>query len=67
MSNKVKSTNFENIYYYRGCYILIDEKTKMWYFSNYDLFKMFLEEKENVKYTIYGNVIKFKFYNSVLC
>lgn len=33
MSNKVKSTNFENVYYYRGCYILIDEKTKMFYAS----------------------------------
>lgn len=33
---------------------LEDEKTKMWYYSNYDLFKMFLEEKETGKYTVYG-------------
>ena len=33
MDNKVKSTNFENVYYYMGWYILIDEKTKMFYVS----------------------------------
>lgn len=33
---------------------LEDEKTKMWYYSNYDLFRMFLEEKETGKYTVYG-------------
>lgn len=33
---------------------LEDEETKMWYYSNFDLFKMFLEEKEMGKYTIYG-------------
>ena len=32
---------------------LEDEKTKMWYYSNYDLFEMFLEEKEKGKYTVY--------------
>ena len=31
-----------------------DEKTKMWYYSNHDLFKMFLEERETGKYTVYG-------------
>lgn len=30
------------------------EETKMWYFSNHDLLKMFLEEKENGNYTVYG-------------
>ena len=33
MNNKVKDTNFENVYYYMGYYILIDEKTKMYYVS----------------------------------
>lgn len=33
---------------------LENEKTKMWYYSNYDLFRMFLEEKETGKYTVYG-------------
>ena len=33
---------------------LEDEKTKMWYYSNYDLFRMFLEEKETGRYTVYG-------------
>jgi len=33
---------------------LEDEETKMWYYSNYDLFRMFLEEKETGKYTVYG-------------
>lgn len=30
------------------------EETKMWYYSNYDLFKMFLEERKTGKYTVYG-------------
>lgn len=30
------------------------EEKKMWYYSNYDLFKMFLEEKETGSYTVYG-------------
>ena len=33
---------------------LEDEETKMWYYSNYDLFRMFLKEKETGKYTVYG-------------
>ena len=33
---------------------LEDEETKMWYFSNYDLFRMFLEEMQTGKYTVYG-------------
>ena len=33
MNTKVKNTNFENVYYYMGWYILIDEKTKMFYVS----------------------------------
>ena len=33
---------------------LEDEETKMWYYSSYDLFKMFLEEKETGRYTVYG-------------
>ena len=33
---------------------LEDEETKMWYYSNYDLFRMFLEEKNTGKYTVYG-------------
>ena len=33
MNKKVKNTNFENVYYYMGYYILIDEKNKMFYVS----------------------------------
>ena len=33
---------------------LEDQETKMWYYSNYDLFRMFLEEKNTGKYTVYG-------------
>ena len=33
---------------------LEDEENKMWYYSNYDLFRMFLEEKNTGKYTVYG-------------
>lgn len=29
------------------------EDTKMWYYSNYDLFKMFLEETKTGKYSVY--------------
>lgn len=28
------------------------EETKMWYYSNYDLFRMFLEEKETGSYNV---------------
>lgn len=34
--------------------LLEKEDTKMWYFSNYDLFNMFKEEKENGTFNIYG-------------
>lgn len=33
---------------------LEDEETKMWYYSNYDLFRMFLEERDTGRYTVYG-------------
>ena len=33
---------------------LEDEKIKMWYYSNYDLFMMFVEEYNTGKYTVYG-------------
>lgn len=33
---------------------LEEEETKMWYYSNYDLFRMFLEERKTGKYTVYG-------------
>lgn len=33
---------------------LEDEETKMWYYSNYDLFRMFLEEQQTGTYTVYG-------------
>lgn len=33
---------------------LEDEETKMWYYSSYDLFNMFLEENKTGKYTVYG-------------
>ena len=33
---------------------LENEKTKMWYYSSYDLFQMFLEEYNTGKYTVYG-------------
>ena len=34
--------------------LLEREETKMWYYSNHDLFYMFKEEKETGKFTIYG-------------
>ena len=55
--------NFFNISYSEALKLLYnsklynaleDEKTKMWYYSNYDLFRMFLEEKETGHYTVYG-------------
>ena len=33
MNKKIKTTEFENVYYYMGWYILIDEKNKMYYIS----------------------------------
>ena len=33
---------------------LEDEETKMWYYSSYDLFNMFLEEKNTGDFTVYG-------------
>lgn len=30
------------------------EETKMWYYSSYDLFNMFLEEKNTGDFTVYG-------------
>lgn len=33
MNKKIKTTEFENVYYYMGWYILIDEKHKMYYIS----------------------------------
>ena len=30
------------------------EDTKMWYYSSFDLFNMFLEEQETGTYTVYG-------------
>lgn len=34
--------------------LLEEEETKMWYFSNYDLFNMFKEEKETGTFSVYG-------------
>ena len=33
---------------------LEDEDNKMWYYSSYDLFNMFLEETKTGTYTVYG-------------
>ena len=33
MNNKVKNTDFENVYYYMGYYIMIDEKRHIFYVS----------------------------------
>ena len=30
------------------------EENKMWYFSSYDLFQMFIQEHETGTYTVYG-------------
>lgn len=30
------------------------EKNKMWYFSSYDLFQMFIEEQQIGDFTVYG-------------
>lgn len=34
--------------------ILEKEETKMWYYSSFDLFNMFLEENKTGDFTIYG-------------
>ena len=34
--------------------VLEDEKTKMWYYSDYDLFLMLLEERKTGDFTVYG-------------
>jgi len=61
LTNSIK--NYFNISYNEARILLYnsklyealeDEKTKMWYYSNYDLFRMFLEEKNTGKYTVYG-------------
>lgn len=42
-----------NLLYHSKLYkALENEETKMWYYSNYDLFRLFLEEKETGSYTI---------------
>lgn len=70
MNNKVKDTNFENVYYCKGWYILIDEKTKMYYVSRkscaggYNGSKEFaisravkhIEETEENDETLYENI-----------
>ena len=33
MNKKIKTTEFENVYYYMGWYIFIDEKRKIYYIS----------------------------------
>ena len=43
-----------NMLYHSKLYEMIgDEETKMWYYSNHDLLKMFVEEKETGTFTIY--------------
>ena len=68
--NKVKNTNFENVYYCKGWYILIDEKTNMYYVSRkscagaYNGSKEFainlavkhIEETENEDDKLYENI-----------
>ncbi len=58
LCNSIK--NYYNISYKEAMSLLYhsklynaleDEKTKMWYYSNYDLFRMFLEEMETGKYS----------------
>lgn len=46
MNNKVKNTNFENVYYYMGWYILIDEKSRMFYVSRKTCAGRYNESKE---------------------
>lgn len=44
-----------NLLYHSKLYEALEkEDTKMWYYSNYDLFKMFLEETKTGKYSVYG-------------
>lgn len=41
-----------NLLYHSKLYLALEtEETKMWYYSSYHLFKMFLEEKEKGFYT----------------
>lgn len=47
MNKKVKNTKFENIYYYMNRYILIDEKTKIYYILNLQALGAYYENKEN--------------------
>ena len=51
----ISYTEAMNLLYHSKLYKALEkEETKMWYYSNYDLFRMFLEERETGKYTVYG-------------
>lgn len=61
LTNKIK--NYYNISFYEARKLFYNSKiykalekedTKMWYYSSFDLFNMFLEEQETGTYTIYG-------------
>lgn len=55
---KYYNINYEEaldmLYHSKIYEVMEDEKTKMWYYSNYDLFNMFLEEKQTGTFTING-------------
>ena len=42
----------EKLYNSKLYEVLDNEESKMWYFSSYDLFKMFLEERETGEFTV---------------
>lgn len=59
LCNSIK--NYFNINYIEALKLLYnsklykaleDEETKMWYYSNYDLFRMFLEERKTGNFNI---------------
>lgn len=61
LTNKIK--NYYNISFDQARKLLYNskiykamenEETKMWYYSSFDLFNMFLEEQEKGTYTVYG-------------
>ncbi len=61
LTNKIK--NYYNISFNEARKLLYNskiykaienEETKMWYYSSFDLFNMFLEEQEKGTYTVYG-------------
>lgn len=61
LTNKIKNyynisfAEARKIFYNSNIYKALEkEETKMWYYSSFDLFNMFLEEQKTGTYSIYG-------------